>query len=99
MGTFAEALRSAGVEPPQEATDATDFGTADELIAAYIDCTAFAETKFQALAAHASQTDNTFFLNLGIELFTKIFAVESFVRAHDTTGAPTPEDDLFAGLR
>jgi len=24
---------------------------------------------------------------------------EMFVRAFDRTGAPTPEDDLFAGLR
>jgi len=99
MGAFAETLRSAGVDPPQEAEDALDIGTPDELIAAYIDCTAFAETKFHALEAHSSQTDNTFFLQLGLELFTKIFAVEAYVRAHDTTGAPTPEDDLFAGLR
>jgi LmbE family N-acetylglucosaminyl deacetylase len=98
IGVFTEALRSAGLEPPQEAEDAVDFGTPDELIAAYIDCTAFAETKFKALEAHSSQTDNTFFLQFGLELFTKIFGVEAYVRAHDTTGAPTPEDDLFAGL-
>jgi len=69
MGAFAETLRSAGVDPPQEAEDALDIGTPDELIAAYIDCTAFAETKFHALEAHSSQTDNTFFLQLGLELF------------------------------
>jgi LmbE family N-acetylglucosaminyl deacetylase len=99
MDTFAETLRSAGVELPQEESDSFDFGTPDELIAAYVDCSAFVETKFKALEAHSSQTDNTFFLNLGFELFTKLFAVETFQRAHDTTGAPTPEDDLFAGLR
>ena len=27
------------------------------------------------------------------------FGRESFIRASDTTGAPLPEDDLFAGLR
>jgi LmbE family N-acetylglucosaminyl deacetylase len=57
------------------------------------------ETKFRALEAHSSQTDNTFFLQLGLEKFTNMFAVEAFVRAYDTTDAPTPEDDLFAGLR
>ena len=27
------------------------------------------------------------------------FGRESFIRVSDTTGAPVPEDDLFAGLR
>ena len=27
------------------------------------------------------------------------FGRESFIRVSDTTGAPLPEDDLFAGLR
>jgi hypothetical protein len=27
------------------------------------------------------------------------FGRESFIRASDTTGAPLPEHDLFAGLR
>ncbi|HXY45835.1 MAG TPA: hypothetical protein VEH29_16735, partial [Acidimicrobiales bacterium] len=76
-----------------------DFGTPDEQIGAYIDCSAFAETKFRALEAHASQTDNSFFLDLGLELFKQVFSIEAYVRAHDTTGHPTPEDDLFAGLR
>jgi LmbE family N-acetylglucosaminyl deacetylase len=99
MTGFAEALLSAGVEPPREATDALDFGTPDELIAAYIDCAAYAETKFRALEAHGSQTDNSFFLDLGLELFKQVFSTEAYVRARDTTGHATPEDDLFAGLR
>ncbi|MFZ0171193.1 MAG: PIG-L family deacetylase [Acidimicrobiales bacterium] len=99
MEGFVSVLRGAGVEPPQEASDAVDFGTPDELIAAYIDCAAFAETKFRALEAHASQTDNSFFLDLGLDLFKQVFSIEAYVRAHDTTGHPTPEDDLFAGLR
>jgi len=99
MAGFAEVLRSAGVEPPREASDALDFGTPDELIAAYIDCAAYAETKYRALEAHGSQTDNSFFLGLGMDLFKEVFSIEAYVRAHDTTGNPTPEDDLFAGIR
>jgi LmbE family N-acetylglucosaminyl deacetylase len=99
MGRFVEVLQSAGVEPPPEATDATDFGTPDELIAAVIDCSEFSEIKFRALEAHSSQTDNSFFLNLGLGVFKQVFGVESFVRAHDTTGSPIPENDLFAGIR
>jgi LmbE family N-acetylglucosaminyl deacetylase len=99
MESFTNALRSAGLEPPEEATDAVEFGTPDELIAAYIDCSAFAETKFRALEAHASQPDNSFFIGLGLDLFKQLFSIEAYVRARDTTGEPTPEDDLFAGLR
>jgi hypothetical protein len=28
-----------------------------------------------------------------------VFGVESFIRAMDRTGTPTPETDLFAGIR
>ena len=99
MARFREVLERAGTEPPQEASDTADFGTPDELIAAYVDCSEFAEVKFRALEAHSSQTDNSFFLDLGLDLFKEIFSTEVFVRAHDKTGAVIPEDDLFAGLR
>jgi hypothetical protein len=36
---------------------------------------------------------------LPADLYTEVFSTETFIRAYDTTGAPTPEDDLFAGLR
>ena len=76
-----------------------EFGTPDELISTTVDCTAFAGAKYDALAAHASQADNIFFLEMGTELFTEVFGHETFVRVEDRTGAPVPEDDLFAGLR
>ncbi len=96
---FAETLRKAGVEPPDDFEDDFDFGTPDELVTSYVDCSDFAEAKFRALQAHGSQADNTFFLGLGLDLFKQFFSVETFLRAQDVTGHPTPEDDLFAGLR
>jgi hypothetical protein len=36
---------------------------------------------------------------MGEELFSRLMGSESFIRVHDSTGAPVPEDDLFAGLR
>ena len=51
------------------------------------------------MAAHASQSDNIFFLGMGEELFGTVMGNESFVRVQDSTDSPTPEDDLFAGLR
>jgi LmbE family N-acetylglucosaminyl deacetylase len=99
MPEFVALLQQAGVEPPQEASDVADFGTDDELVAAVIDCSRFVDVKFDALSAHGSQTDNSFFLDLGRDLFRQVFYREAFVRDYDRTGAPTPEDDLFAGLR
>jgi LmbE family N-acetylglucosaminyl deacetylase len=64
-----------------------------------IDVGPFVERKRVALATHASQIDESFWGRLPTEAFGALFGEEAFVRAHDTTGAPLPETDLFAGLR
>ena len=76
-----------------------DWGTPDEDVTTYIDVSKVTDRKFDALLAHASQSDNIFFIRMGREAFGEIMGSESFVRAVDRTGAPVPEDDLFAGLR
>jgi hypothetical protein len=57
------------------------------------------DKKYDALAAHASQSDSALFLSLGKERFAQLMGTEAFVRVRDTTGVPLPENDLFAGLR
>jgi LmbE family N-acetylglucosaminyl deacetylase len=99
LRSFSETLAAAGIETPMEVEENPDFGTPDELITTDIDCTAVAGRKFASLEAHASQSENIFFLQMGEELFSAIMGHEQFVRAVDSTNAPTPEDDLFAGLR
>jgi LmbE family N-acetylglucosaminyl deacetylase len=94
-----DTLASAGVETPMEVEENPDFGTPDELVTTTVDCSAVAGRKFASLAAHASQSENIFFLGMGQELFASFMGRESFVRVQDSTSAPTPEDDLFAGLR
>jgi LmbE family N-acetylglucosaminyl deacetylase len=79
--------------------DQPQVGLPDEEITTWVDTAKFAPRKFDALAAHASQGDNIFFLNLGVERFTELMGTETFLRVQDSTDAPTPEDDLFAGLR
>ena len=96
---FREILEEAGIDGPGEVADNPDFGTPDELVTTMIDVRAVTGRKYASLAAHASQSDNIFFLEMGEELFSTLMGTESFVRAVDTTGAPVPEDDLFAGLR
>jgi LmbE family N-acetylglucosaminyl deacetylase len=93
VGTVAADAAPAAAEPRME------IGLPDEQITTWVDTTEFGSQKFDALAAHASQTENIFFLRLGRERFTEMMGVETFVRVHDRTGAAIPEDDLFAGLR
>ncbi|WP_082345987.1 PIG-L family deacetylase [Kitasatospora sp. MY 5-36] len=103
---FGEVMRESGsdgeqTEPvePVEAAELPEIGLPDEEISTWVDTTAFGGRKFDALAAHASQGDNIFFLRMGKERFTELMGVETFVRVRDTTGAALPENDLFAGLR
>ncbi len=55
--------------------------------------------KRDALFAHGSQISESWFSKLPPEIAEATFGRESFIRVSDTTGAPLPEDDLFAGLR
>ena len=103
MEAFGRILRELGVEWDEPDPDAPlagpPMGLPDEEISTWVDTKAFGAQKFDALAAHASQGENIFFLRMGKEKFTELMGMETFVRVRDTTGAPLPEDDLFAGLR
>jgi len=101
---FVDALRdlSAQVTPASdEAIDAPpeEFGTPDEEVSAWLDCSAVVESKRRALLAHQSQIESTIFMRLPPERFADLFGTETYVRHLDRTGSPVPETDLFAGLR
>jgi len=98
LGRFRDMLADHGVEVPPEVRDAP-FGTPDEQIGAIVDCSAVAARKYESLSAHASQSENIFFLAFGPDLFAEVFSQEAFVRVRDRTGAVGVEHDLFAGLR
>jgi LmbE family N-acetylglucosaminyl deacetylase len=99
LAGFRAVLEESGIEGPQEVEENPDFGTPDELITTRIDVSEVTGRKYASLAAHASQSDNIFFLEMGEELFSRLMNAEYFVRAFDTTNAPVPEEDLFAGIR
>ncbi len=102
MARFGEVMRELGGdwdEPGTEESELPEIGLPDEEITTWVDTTGFGGQKFDALAAHASQGENIFFLKMGKEKFTELMGVETFVRVQDTTGAALPENDLFAGLR
>jgi LmbE family N-acetylglucosaminyl deacetylase len=97
------ALSDAGVELPGD-FEMDDAGRAtlaavDARITTTIDATAYAELVRTALAAHASQIAESWFSRIPPAAFQASFGHASYIRAYDTTGAPVPETDLFAGLR
>ncbi|WP_410813780.1 PIG-L family deacetylase [Micromonospora sp. 067-2] len=96
---FGRVMQELGVEWDDLDESTPQLGLPDDEISTWVDTRSYGPQKFEALAAHASQTENIFFLQLGQERFTELMGVETFVRVRDTTDAPLPEDDLFAGLR
>ena len=72
---------------------------AAERITTTVDTASVAARKREALRAHASQLAETWFAKMPESMFDEVFGVESFIRVQDRTAAPTPELDLFAGLR
>lgn len=87
-----------GVEE-EEPGPRAEWGTPDEQVTTYVDVSAVADRKYDSLLAHASQSENIFFLRMGRDVFAELMSTEAFVRAVDHTDAAVPEDDLFAGLR
>ncbi|MGB8996862.1 MAG: PIG-L family deacetylase [Pseudonocardiaceae bacterium] len=63
-----------------------------------VDVRQVVDRKRAALHAHASQIGSSLAGKLPAGQFRYAFGTETYIRARDTTGAPTPEDDLFAGL-
>jgi LmbE family N-acetylglucosaminyl deacetylase len=100
-----ERMEAAGIEvptPPQRPQDPEVIRRMEERearITTTVDTTAVAARKRAALAAHASQLDRSWWIRFPEDSFAEVFGTETFIRAEDTTGAPVPEDDLFAGLR
>jgi LmbE family N-acetylglucosaminyl deacetylase len=71
----------------------------EERITTTIDIRPVLSRKRDALLTHASQISESWFSKIPADIAETVFGRESFIRASDSTGAPLPEDDLFAGLR
>jgi LmbE family N-acetylglucosaminyl deacetylase len=96
------ALRELGAEVPDtEVTDEMRRQMADieQRITTAVDIRPVLSRKRDALYAHASQIQESWFSKIPPEVAEATFGREHFIRASDSTGAPLPEGDLFAGLR
>jgi LmbE family N-acetylglucosaminyl deacetylase len=100
-----ERMQAAGIEapmPPQREIPPEMLKQMEEMeerITTSVDTTSVSERKRAALAAHASQLDESWWLRFPSDAFAEVFGNETFIRARDRSGSPVPEDDLFAGLR
>jgi LmbE family N-acetylglucosaminyl deacetylase len=98
-----DALREAGEEVPDwedNDPEATHMAEESEArITTTVDIRPVLGRKRDALYAHSSQIQDSWFSKLPEEVAETAFGQEFFIRAEDSTGAPLPEDDLFAGLR
>jgi LmbE family N-acetylglucosaminyl deacetylase len=102
-----ESLREAGEDVPdfgdpdsEEARAAAKAAEESEArITTDVDIREVFDQKGEALRAHGSQIEDSWFSKIPPDAIRAAFGTESFIRVSDTTGAPLPETDLFAGLR
>jgi len=95
-------LRELGADLPEmtlTAEQRRQAAEAEARITSTVDIRPVLSRKRDALLAHASQIAESWFSQLPPEIAADVFGFEHFIRVSDRTGAPVPEDDLFAGLR
>jgi LmbE family N-acetylglucosaminyl deacetylase len=95
---LAQMMRDMGGEWDED-LDATPIGVPDDEVTTFVDVHAYSHQKYAALAAHASQSENIMFLQMGEAKFDELMGVETFLRVRNKTAAALPEDDVFKGLR
>jgi LmbE family N-acetylglucosaminyl deacetylase len=97
-----ELLEARGVELPPRRDPSPEYiqktQAQEARITTVVDVRDYATQKIEALLVHASQVADSFWGKLPPDVLGEVFEHESFIRLHDSTGAPAPEDDLFAGL-
>jgi mycothiol S-conjugate amidase len=98
------AMVAAGLDSPYaERLEQWDRAEAEQhwkRVTTQVPCADYFEIRDQALIAHATQVDPTsFWFACPLELQKKAWPTEDYELARSAVDAPTPEDDLFAGVR
>jgi LmbE family N-acetylglucosaminyl deacetylase len=98
-----QALREAGLDVPDRRPADPEIrrqmAETEQRITTTIDIRPVLARKRDALLAHTSQIQDSWFSKIPPDIAEAAFGRESFIRASDSTGSAVPEDDLFAGLR
>ena len=96
----ADAAKGVVREPdPAEDAEGIEMATPDEMIDVTVDVSSGAGAKYDALAAHASQIADSFWIRQGRDAFIASSSYEWFVRASNPRGLTGPASDIFAGYR
>jgi LmbE family N-acetylglucosaminyl deacetylase len=85
--------------PPMVDGEPIEMGTPDELISAAIDVSSVTDAKYDALAAHASQIGDSFWMKMTKEEFQFAMGTEWFFRVTNPLGLDGVVTDIFAGYR
>jgi N-acetyl-1-D-myo-inositol-2-amino-2-deoxy-alpha-D-glucopyranoside deacetylase len=95
-----QAMKAAGMEERFGEEEETPFGVPDDRVSASIDVSQYVDKKIAAMQAHKTQIPpDSWFMKLRDVLGPRAWSREYFERARTRVNAPTPENDLFAGLR
>ena len=85
--------------PEPEPEEPLNMGTPDDKIGARVDVSTANSRKFDALAAHASQISDSFWMKMGKEQFMQVMVNEWFFRVTNPNSLDGCVDDIFAGYR
>jgi N-acetyl-1-D-myo-inositol-2-amino-2-deoxy-alpha-D-glucopyranoside deacetylase len=101
MRELAEVMQRAGVENRfSDDGEPPPFAVSDDRVTTWLDVSPFIDKKLQAMRAHKTQIpEDSWFMKLVDVVGPRAWATETFERARSSVDAPTPENDLFAGLR
>ena len=107
MAKVMRSLRELGVDVPDwDADDSPEAALrrkaaveSEARITTNVDVRPVLQRKRDALFAHSSQIEDSWFSSIPTEVAEQTFGHEHFIRSSDSTGTPLPETDLFAGLR
>lgn len=84
---------------PESDEEPLNMGTPDDEIGATIDISSVNGWKFDALAAHASQISDSFWMKMGKETFMETMRTEWFKRVTNPQHLEGNVTDIFAGYR
>lgn len=90
-----------GLESPFADARWQERPSQDDRITTSVDIAGYAHVRLDALLAHATQIDpnSPFWFGLPRDVAESIHPFDDYVRAFSLVEVPTPEEDLFAGVR
>lgn len=97
MADFIVLANAQKVSLPKWVTDAS-VDIDRSLVSTVMDVSRFSGLKQQAIATHASQTDNADLVTMSADLFAMLFGTEFYQRAFSKTPTSADSADLFGGL-